>query len=100
VLPDDIFARSYVDWSMLGGTQLAVKLLGYFDTTTLITIYFLWNEAHAPTLLEELKAILNSISHYALQFRFGNKSHVFQVKSQNNSTISLSKRKWPNTLGT
>ncbi len=61
--PDEIMARVSVDWSMLGGTRLAVKSLGYFDTCAPIVIYFLWNEAYAPTLLEEFKTILNSVSH-------------------------------------
>ena len=61
--PEEIMARVSVDWSMLGGTRLTVKSLGFFDTSTPIAIYFLWNEGHAPTLLEEFKTILNSVSH-------------------------------------
>ncbi len=40
--PDEIMARISVDWTILGGTQLAVKKLGYFDTCTPIVIYFLY----------------------------------------------------------
>ncbi len=61
--PKEIMARVSVDWSMLGGTRLTVKSLGFFNTSTPIAIYFLWNEGHAPTLLEEFKTILNSVSH-------------------------------------
>jgi hypothetical protein len=60
--PANILARISVDWSMLGGNRLGVKSLGYFNTTTPIAIYFLWNEAHAETLVEELKVILHSVS--------------------------------------
>jgi hypothetical protein len=60
--PDEIIARISVDWTILGGTRLAVKKLGYFETCTPIVIYFLWNEGHAETLLEELKMILSTAS--------------------------------------
>ena len=52
--PEDIIAPIAVDWTMMGGNKLAVKTLGYFDTCTPIVIYFLWNEGHPDTLLEEL----------------------------------------------
>ena len=61
VEPDEIMARIAVDWSILGGTRLAVKALNFFDTCTPIAIYFLWNEGHSDTLLNELKAILLSV---------------------------------------
>lgn len=60
--PDEIMARVNVDWNILGGTRLAVKSLGVFDTVTPLVIYFLWNEGHAPTILDELKRILSSVS--------------------------------------
>ena len=61
VEPADIMARIAVDWSILGGTRLAVKALNYFDTCTPIAIYFLWNEGHSDTILQELKTILLSV---------------------------------------
>ncbi len=60
--PNKIITTISVDWSMLGGTCLAVKSLGFFDTCSPIAIYFLWNEGHPLTLMEELKTILNSVS--------------------------------------
>ena len=60
--PDDIMARVNVDWNILGGTRLAVKNLGGFDTVTPLVIYFLWNEGHGPTILRELQHILSSVS--------------------------------------
>lgn len=59
--PDEIMSRIAVDWSLLGGTRLAVKALNYFDTCTPIAIYFLWNEGHSSTLLDELSTILLSV---------------------------------------
>jgi hypothetical protein len=59
--PAEIMARIAVDWSILGGTRLAVKALNYFDTCTPIAIYFLWNEGHSDTILQELKTILLSV---------------------------------------
>ena len=59
VPPDEIMARVTVDWNLLGGTRLAVKNLGVFDTVTPVVIYFLWNEGHADTILHELKQILS-----------------------------------------
>lgn len=47
-----------MDWNLLGGTRVAVKKLGVFDTVTPVVIYFLWNEGHADTILQELKQIL------------------------------------------
>ena len=61
VPPDDIMARVAVDWNMLGGTRLAVKTLGVFDTVTPMVIYFLWNEGHAPTILAELQRMLSEM---------------------------------------
>jgi hypothetical protein len=61
VEPAEIMARIAVDWSILGGTRLAVKALNYFDTCTPIAIYFLWNEGHSETILQELKTILLSV---------------------------------------
>ena len=58
--PDEIISRIAVDWSILGGTRLTVKALNYFDTCTPIAIYFLWNEGHSATLLDELSTILLS----------------------------------------
>ena len=55
---DKIMARVFVDWNILGGTRLAVKNLGVFDTVTPMVIYFLWNEGHADTVLRELQHIL------------------------------------------
>ena len=59
--PTEIMARIAVDWSILGGTRLAVKALNFFDTCTPIAIYFLWNEGHNDTILQELKMILLSV---------------------------------------
>ena len=59
--PSEIMARIAVDWSILGGTRLAVKALNFFDTCTPIAIYFLWNEGHSDTILQELKTILLSV---------------------------------------
>lgn len=59
--PAEIMASIVVDWSILGGTRLAVKALNYFDTCTPIAIYFLWNEGHSETILQELKTILLSV---------------------------------------
>ena len=59
--PTEIMARIAVDWSILGGTRLAVKALNYFDTCTPIAIYFLWNEGHSETILQELQTILLSV---------------------------------------
>ena len=62
VPPSEVITRISADWSILGGQRLAIKSLGFFDTCTPIAIYFLWNEGHMPTLLEELKTILNTAS--------------------------------------
>ena len=61
VAPAEIMSRIAVDWSILGGTRLAVKALNYFDTCTPIAIYFLWNEGHSETILQELQTILLSV---------------------------------------
>ena len=61
VAPDEIMARIIVDWNLLGGTRLAVKHLGVFDTVTPVVIYFLWNEGHAETILRELQEMLSEM---------------------------------------
>ena len=59
ISPDEIMAQVVVDWNILGGTRLAVKNLGVFDTVTPMVIYFLWNEGHEATILRELQQILS-----------------------------------------
>jgi hypothetical protein len=62
ILPEEILARVNVDWNILRGTRLAVKNLGVFDTVTPMVIYFLWNDGHGPTILQELQQILSTVA--------------------------------------
>ena len=58
VEPSALLARVGIEWTRAGGSRLMVKSLPCFDTVCPLVFYYLFNETHPATLIEEFKRIL------------------------------------------
>ena len=59
VAPALLLARVGIEWTRAGGSRLMVKSLPCFDTVSPLVFYYLFNETHPATILEEFKKILS-----------------------------------------
>ena len=56
--PTTLIGRVGIEWTRAGGTRLMVKTLPCFETMSPLVFYYLYNESHPATILEEFKKIL------------------------------------------
>ena len=58
IAPAMLLARVGIEWTRAGGSRLMIKSLPCFDTVCPLVFYYLYNDTHPTTILEELKKIL------------------------------------------